>query len=347
MSDPSPGLDPVRCPICEEATEFSSVRSARVDEFIRGMGIPQTRSAWAVCHGCGLVLQNPRPNDVAQEKLYTGGGYHGITDAEIAVRLRYMREKFEAKVAHVVRHAPGGAEVLDIGCGIGEVIALLKDRGIVAVGVQPDPSMAEVGRRTLGVEIRQGYFDESMFPDESFSVVFSNHVFEHLGDPLRVVRAIARALEPGGRCVTYVPTYVNNGSLGARAWMNSAHNWLFSHQTLEALFLRAGLTPVDHGYHRRDNELWLVVERPRAGLVERSPAEATRGLPPWTEVKRYHDVVLDARAALFAPVRAAERAAEVGRLAVRSPGELLAQAQRSVEYRVRAARLLWAGLSGR
>ena len=95
-----------------------------------------------------------------------------------------------------------GERVLDLGCGTGDHVALLRSRRVVADGVDasaemiaraeekyPDfPYFAVADARKLGVENR-------------YDAVFSNAVLHWVPQPWRVAASVAKALRPGGRFV--------------------------------------------------------------------------------------------------------------------------------------------------
>jgi len=249
--------------------------------------------------------------------------------------------RFAKKIDETLRHVPADVprRALDVGCGIGEVMAMLNTKGFETLGVQPDPEMARIAREQLGVDAREQYFGPGLFPPNQFGLVFSNHVFEHLSDPLLVARGIAEVLAPGGVCVTYVPTYYRNRSWTARAWMNSGHNWLFTHETLGTLFLRAELEPIAHTYLSDSDELCLVVKKPLQAR-ELNWQGAIHDHTPWAKVKYYHDVLLDVRAMAFTPNRMRIKAKAFREITGGRPRDVAQWMHRMVRTRVEATRLL-------
>jgi ubiquinone/menaquinone biosynthesis C-methylase UbiE len=101
-----------------------------------------------------------------------------------------------------------GHRVLDIGCGTGSFVALLKRRypEVEVVGLDPDPKALARARRKaerahVSVRFDQGFSDELEYPTASFDLVFSSFMFHHLqGDTKqKTLRETRRVLKPGGR----------------------------------------------------------------------------------------------------------------------------------------------------
>jgi len=108
----------------------------------------------------------------------------------------------------------GGERVLDVGSGLGQFSRMLAraagPRGTV-IGVEHNPDqIAEAQRQARAdgeqdfVEFRCGDAAELPLEDDewgTFDVIHARFVLEHVTDPLAVVRAMARAVRPGGRVV--------------------------------------------------------------------------------------------------------------------------------------------------
>lgn len=104
--------------------------------------------------------------------------------------------------------------MLDVGCGIGQLaraMARAAGPGGRVVGVERDPAQIEEGARQARAEgeeglcdIRQGDAANPPLRDEewgSFDIAHGRFILEHVADPARVVRAMVRAVRPGGRVV--------------------------------------------------------------------------------------------------------------------------------------------------
>ena len=95
-------------------------------------------------------------------------------------------------------------DVLDVGCGRGEFIDLLKARGISARGIDLNSEMVEVCRaRGLNVEQADAVGHLNTLPDESLGGLFAAQVVEHLEPAylLRFLELAAQKVRPGGPVV--------------------------------------------------------------------------------------------------------------------------------------------------
>jgi SAM-dependent methyltransferase len=105
--------------------------------------------------------------------------------------------------------ASPGARVLDFGCGGGVLVSMLRDAGFDAYGVDvPDnPFIAEAATSAHRQYLRAYTAGTTLpFDDDSFDVVISDQVFEHVVPLESAVAEIDRVLKPGGRSYHHIPT---------------------------------------------------------------------------------------------------------------------------------------------
>ncbi len=100
-----------------------------------------------------------------------------------------------------------GHRVLDIGCGTGTLVALIKRTypGVDVTGLDPDPralarAAKKAARARVSVQLDQGFSDELPYPDASFDRVLSSFMFHHLEAGVRekTLREVRRVLKAGG-----------------------------------------------------------------------------------------------------------------------------------------------------
>jgi SAM-dependent methyltransferase len=98
----------------------------------------------------------------------------------------------------------GAVPVLDVGCGRGELLALLREAGVEARGVDADADMVAYARgEGLDVEQADALAYLESLEDGSLGAVFAGQVVEHLppGALLRLLELAAVKLRPGGLLV--------------------------------------------------------------------------------------------------------------------------------------------------
>jgi SAM-dependent methyltransferase len=142
-------------------------------------------------------------------------------------------------------------DVLDVGCGRGEFLDLLKARGIPARGLDLNHEMAEICRaRGLDVSEADAVAYLSALPDGSLRGVFAAQVVEHLQPAylLRFLELAFHKLRPGGRLVLE--------TLNPACWVaffesyirDITHAWPLHPETLKYLVLASGFTAASIEY---------------------------------------------------------------------------------------------------
>ncbi len=146
------------------------------------------------------------------------------------------RRILKALIERVVQ-PPDKARILEVGCGTGHNLSMLKSFGRVEASELDRCARALANKRHRGVKDAR-LPDLSMFERNVYDLVALLDVLEHVPDDLASLRAIHRRLKPGGALLLTVP---------ANRWMWSAHDAAHHHfrrytkTQLKELFLRAGL----------------------------------------------------------------------------------------------------------
>lgn len=101
-----------------------------------------------------------------------------------------------------------GQRLLDLGCGTGTLLLMLKGDcpHAACAGLDADPTMLRLARDKVGaagfdIELREGMADAPPWPPASFDVIVSSLVFHHLPTPgkRRAFAAAFTLLAPGGQ----------------------------------------------------------------------------------------------------------------------------------------------------
>jgi 2-polyprenyl-3-methyl-5-hydroxy-6-metoxy-1,4-benzoquinol methylase len=136
-------------------------------------------------------------------------------------------------------------KVLDIGCGPGYFLLILKKLGFETYGIEPSEKAASFGREKLRLDIKTGTLLDHKFPDNYFHFITMNHVLEHLHNPVEVLSEAKRILHPDGMIMIRTP---NMDSYG---YQRFGKNWgpletprhliLYSKQSIAGLADKTGL----------------------------------------------------------------------------------------------------------
>lgn len=136
-----------------------------------------------------------RPHLAAEERL----GNDPTSELWGEHRSRY---RFAARQA-------AGLRVLDIACGAGFGLEMLRQAGARAIGMDLDAEALSTCRRGYPcAPVSRADAAHLPLPDESMDLVVSFETLEHVPDAEAVVAELARVLRPGGRLVLSTPNRV-------------------------------------------------------------------------------------------------------------------------------------------
>jgi O-antigen chain-terminating methyltransferase len=168
----------------------------------------------------------------------------------------------------------GCHRVLDIGCGRGEFLELVRDRGIDGTGVDPDPAMVRLCRsRGLAVEQIDGVTFLEQTETGAFDGVFMDQVVEHLEPDYmyRLLRLCHERLTPGG---TLVVKTINPLSLATFPdfYLDTTHTHPLHPEALKYIVGSLGFGRITVKFRAR------VPDRERLNKCELSPGLSDREL---------------------------------------------------------------------
>lgn len=98
-------------------------------------------------------------------------------------------------------------KIFDFGCGSGYTVGYLQKLGYEASGSDISAEAIKFGILNGIHNLSVAKNDEIRSPDGGFGLILALDVIEHIEDDLGVVRAIEKALSPGGVAIVTVPAY--------------------------------------------------------------------------------------------------------------------------------------------
>ena len=152
---------------------------------------------------------------------------------------------------------PKGSRVLDLGCGNGELLALLsRERGCSGYGIEIDDGNV-LACHQRGVNVIQLNLEDglALFEDQSFDVVLQLDTLQHLRNTERMLRETARVGRVGIVSVPNFAHWPNRLSIARGRmpvtktlpyeWYDTPNIRVGTHADFEVLARRNGLTILD------------------------------------------------------------------------------------------------------
>ena len=161
------------------------------------------------CSRCGLMRLSPRPNP-EELKSYYPADYWFAPKAEAVGRLEdfYRRLVVRDHVKFVHRALTSSREsglILDVGCGGGLFLRMLRELGYAAVGLDSSLGAAGVAWKNNGAPAVCASLVPSPFMPNTCAAITMFHVLEHLYDPQSYLEEARTLLRPNGRLIVQVP----------------------------------------------------------------------------------------------------------------------------------------------
>lgn len=239
---PKDGLEYLgRCPVCG-ARDREKLYGNLWDRLYGAPGL------WELyrCECCGSGYLDPRPSKESVALAYEQYPTHEVScdidlsglrrgqRLRLAMRNGYLNHKYgyvlrpsarwgyfamhllppplRLEWDHYARHLgvarPGQNRLLDVGCGNGEYMSRAKMAGWDVHGLDFDPKAASLAQ-LKGFDVWVGEYGGAPFKPESFDVITSNQVIEHVHDPADFIRQLASWLKPGGRLWIGTPNFTS------------------------------------------------------------------------------------------------------------------------------------------
>jgi len=99
----------------------------------------------------------------------------------------------------------GCNSVVDLGCGVGNLVAHFRGRGVAAEGLTYQSAEVEAAKRKHGIDLHLGDLHALPWRDHTFAGAICWDALEHTLAPLIALMEMRRVLEPDGRALIFIP----------------------------------------------------------------------------------------------------------------------------------------------
>jgi ubiquinone/menaquinone biosynthesis C-methylase UbiE len=114
----------------------------------------------------------------------------------------FNREIEQPTMLKLIPKDLSGKNVLDLGCGPGIHLKKVIERGGTGCGIDISPKMIEVAKEHCkGAKLKVGDIKNLNYEDNSFDIVFSSYVLDHIEDLVPVIKEIKRVLKEKGQFI--------------------------------------------------------------------------------------------------------------------------------------------------
>jgi len=135
------------------------------------------------------------------ENYFSSHTYANITFAKYS--MYWWSNRFYATLAR--RYGRKGSRFLEVGSGMGHLTGQLEDT-FETFGCDINHWAVKQSKAVVDTSLLQtASAQELPYKDNSFNVIIIKHIVEHLPDPQKAIKEIARVLEPGGTLILATP----------------------------------------------------------------------------------------------------------------------------------------------
>jgi SAM-dependent methyltransferase len=154
------------------------------------------------CGSCGSLFRDPAsmPRDLVDRYRSDEYGERELVRLHRVDKAKYGRDRAWLRAHGLI----AGQCVLEVGSYAAGLLAVARDSGCRAVGIDAGDEVSEFARE-LGFEVVTGELEDGMLAARSFDAVFILNCLEQMPSPRTQLAEARRLLRPGGSLVVRTP----------------------------------------------------------------------------------------------------------------------------------------------
>ena len=157
-----------------------------------------------------------------------------------------------------------GRRFIEVGCGQGEFLQVLKEFPVEVHGMEHDPELVKLAK-SKGIDVVQGFTEteDTVIPGGLYDVFLSFNFLEHQPDPVTMLRAIWNNLEDDAMGLVTVPSFEYIMEHSSYYELIRDHIAYYTFDTLTSLMERCGFAVLEASMVNRDTLSLVVRKRPQ------------------------------------------------------------------------------------
>jgi len=231
---------------------FEEVRcyNCRSEKISRSFAIDRFRHVR--CRECGMVYVSPRLKEEITHDLYNDKTYDESYKIKLIPSIDYRRSVLGInKYKQISEYFDNRGKVLDIGCGLGELLSVFQENNWDCTGIEFNEFAANYARTSFNLNIVNKSIYEFDGTDQ-YDLIMLWGVLEHFYDPVKILKKANELLKDDGILVLEVPSgdsvlvryFEQNPQSVDRIIEGDRHIMLFTVRSFIEMTGKAGFQPI-------------------------------------------------------------------------------------------------------
>jgi SAM-dependent methyltransferase len=243
-----------------------------------------------LCASCGTIRIDPYLDNQSLADFYTHY-YQEMYGRSADIDHYFKRQNAYGKKFLAISNTflKPKSNVFEFGCGAGGALKMFQDAGHQVWGIEYSPKLIEFGHTRGLSNLRYGSIEDfaSTVGDVKFDLIFSNHVFEHVMNPVPYMQTCLKMLKDEGRIICAVPDIYNSHrypfpNSDLRMMLHIAHIYNYTFECLQAMAQQLNVSierifPDERIITATSEmpELWFEIRKATRAVDPSSPANKT------------------------------------------------------------------------
>ncbi|KKN62288.1 hypothetical protein LCGC14_0513480 [marine sediment metagenome] len=233
-------FEKIDCCLCKDSNVETILK---IPSYKKGHTYKQQISI-GVCQQCGLVFINKRMSIKNYQFFYKKEYYHYYETAKnIDSNQRKKKEKDIEETIYKfiepkIRIKNDKYKIMDIGCGTGEALGVLRKKipEAYCVGIEESLIASEITKKNYRIKVINEDFMDIDLKDDNFDLITCMGILEHVFNPIDFLNKIWTSLKKNGILLIQSPNILDiNPEIALPKVFKMVHTYYYSSKTIEKI----------------------------------------------------------------------------------------------------------------